>query len=73
MAIDEVEKVSNEKTYDVPVKGFSLFSGDPVTIIGEQTVERNGKLLEQYLYHIDGYIAKNGLPFVALKCNLVTL
>lgn len=63
-------KKLSEKTFDKSVKGFSI-TGNQVTIIGEQTVELDdGRVIEQYIYNIDGYTAKNGKPFVALKSNI---
>lgn len=64
-------KILSKKLYDEYLDGASMFSGDMVCIIGEQTVEVDGKVIEQYLYNICGYAAKNGRPFVALKSNIV--
>ena len=63
-------KVCSVRMYDTPMKGFSTV-GNQITVIGEQTIERDGKLLEQYLYNVDGYTPENGLPFVSLKCNII--
>lgn len=64
--------IISKTMYDKPLKGGSV-TGNSVEIIGEQTVECNGRILEQYIYNIDGYTAKNGLPFVALKDNIIIL
>ncbi len=61
----------NQTMYDESIRGGSIISGNLVEIIGEQTVQLDdGKVLEQYLYNIEGYTAKNGKPFVALKANI---
>ena len=66
----ENEKVLNEKSYEEVKKGIS-FSGNMVSIIGERTVELDdGRIIDQYIYNIDGYEAKNGKPFVSLKDNI---
>lgn len=65
------QEVLSVKMYEETKKGYSVFSGDPVTIIGEQVARlEDGREIEQYLYHIDTYTAKNGKPFVALKANI---
>ena len=69
--IEPVEKILSETMYDEPIRGGS-FTGNLVEIIGERVVNRCGKILEQYLYNIEGYTPKNGLPFVALKSNIYT-
>jgi hypothetical protein len=56
--------------YEKPLQGISIFSGEPVEIIGERTENHEGKVLEQYLYNILSYTAKNGQPFVSLKANI---
>lgn len=67
--IEPVEKILSEEMYDEPIKGGSI-TGNFVEVIGERVVNRCGKILEQYLYNIEGYTPKNGLPFVALKSNI---
>lgn len=67
--IEPVEKILSEEMYDEPIKGGSI-TGNFVEVIGERVVNRFGKILEQYLYNIEGYTPKNGLPFVALKSNI---
>lgn len=70
----ESYKVLEETMYDVEVEGVSMFSGDLVKVIGECTIElEDGKVLEQYLYNIVGYTAKNGKPFMGLKNNISIL
>jgi hypothetical protein len=65
-------KVLEKVDYDKPLKGVSMFSGDRVTIIGEEKVQTDeGKILDWYVYHIDHYEAKNGKPFVSIKANIV--
>lgn len=67
-----MEKVLNEITYENAIKGISMFSSEMITIIGERTVElEDGRVIEQYIYNIDNYIAKNGKPFVSLKANII--
>lgn len=61
----------SEKMYDEELHGYSFFSGESVTIIGEQTVLLDdGRIVEQYIYNIDGYTPKNGQPFISLKSNI---
>jgi hypothetical protein len=65
-------KTLSTQSYEVAKKGISVVSMGPVTIIGEQTVElEDGRVIEQYLYNIDGYTPENGKPFAALKANIV--
>lgn len=66
------DRLIRKVMYAEPRKGGSL-TGNLVEIIGEQTVEHNGRILEQYLYNIVGYTPSNGLPFVALKSNICLL
>lgn len=68
---DEEQETLDEKTYDEPVMGISIMSGEPVEIIGEQTVKRAGRILEQYLYNIVGYTPANGKSFASLKANII--
>jgi hypothetical protein len=64
--------VLSTKEYEVTLEGISMFSGDKVLVHGEQTVElEDGRIVEQYLYNIEGYTPKNGLPFVSLKANII--
>ena len=65
--------ILNETTYEVPIKGYTLFTDNFVTIIGERTIVIDGDIKEQYIYNIDGYEAKNGKPFVSLKANIVLM
>lgn len=65
-----MEEDAHEVYFQEPKSGFSIVGGDPVSIIGERTVQREGRVLEQYLYNIVGYEAKNGKPFVSLKANI---
>jgi hypothetical protein len=70
--IEEVFEV--EEMYSEPVEGISIFSGEPVEIIGEKLViKEDGTRIEQYLYNIKSYEAKNGKPFLSLKANIVRL
>lgn len=62
--------ILEERQYEEVKKGYSIFSGEPVTIIGEAIVSIDGDIKEEYLYNIDNYTAKNGKPFMALKCNI---
>lgn len=64
-------KIISKVEYDEPVKGWSLFTGIPVEIIGELTVEFDGKIIEQYIYNIVGYKPEYGMPFVSRKCNIL--
>lgn len=64
-------EILEKEMYPETKKGISMFGGDIVTIIGEQTVRlKNGEVIEQYLYDIDGYTAENGKAFVGLKSNI---
>lgn len=65
-----MEKEAYETYFQEPKSGISTVGGDLVSIIGERTVQHEGRLLEQYLYNIVGYEAKNGKPFVSLKANI---
>jgi hypothetical protein len=66
-------RVLSETKYSEIKKGYSLFSGDPVEIIGEQIAELDdGRVVEQYLYNIVGHKTKNGLLFISLKSNIVS-
>ena len=67
-----MDKLISKTMYDVPVKGGSV-TGNLVDIIGEQKVEHDGRILDQYIYNIEGYTPENGLPFVALKSNIFVL
>lgn len=68
------QKIVSNEEYRKPLTGISDASGEMVTIIGEQTVQlEDGRIVEQYLYHINSYVAKNGKPFAALKANITLL
>lgn len=67
-----MEKILSQRMYKNTLQGGSV-TGNLVEIIGEQTVDYNGVVLEQYLYNIVGYKPKNNLPFVALKSNIILL
>lgn len=69
--IEPVEKILSETMYETPRQGGSV-TGNLVEIIGERTVNRCGKIHEQYLYNIVGYTPQNSLPFTALKSNIYT-
>ena len=65
-----MEEILSENKYEKSISGVSV-TGNLVEIIGEQTVRlEDGRIIEQYVYNIIGYTAKNGKPFVALKCNI---
>jgi hypothetical protein len=65
----ETEVLSTTR-YEQPVMGGSM-AGSRVSVTGEQTVRLyDGRVVEQYLYNIVGYTAKNGNEFVSLKCNI---
>ena len=64
------ERLISAKRYDKPVMDGSI-TGSLVEIIGEQVVEINGKMCDQYIYNIVGYTPKNGKPFAALKANII--
>ena len=67
-----MENILQEINYEKLMKGISMFSSDIVTIIGERKVKlEDGRIVEQYLYNIDGYTPKNGKPFVSLKANII--
>ena len=67
-----MEKELRIEYYNEPIKGVSMFSCEPITIIGERLVElEDGRIVDQYLYNIDNYTAKNGKPFASLKANII--
>lgn len=67
-------KVLKTFNYDEPEKGISVAAGNMVTITGEQKVQlEDGRIIEQYVYDIDGYTAKNGKQFAALKANIMLI
>ena len=68
----EVKEISTT-TYEESFKAISAFSGDLVEVIGEAVIEVDGKVIEQYLYNIEGYTPENGKPFSAMKANLLKL
>lgn len=68
-----MEHDTSETYYQVSKHGYSIFGGEPVLIIGERSVNREGDILEQYIYNIVGYEAKNGKPFIALKPNIAVV
>ncbi|KXY51142.1 hypothetical protein AT268_32090 [Bacillus cereus] len=70
---EDESKILQVKMYEEVKEGFSIFSDNRVEIIGEQTMSIDGKILEQYLYNIDGYTPDNGKPFVSLKSNIILL
>ncbi len=63
-------KILSRTMYEKAIEGGSM-TGNLVEVIGEQTVEYEGRTLEQYLYNIVGYTPENGKPFVSLKANIV--
>ena len=63
-------KILSSKMYDKAIDGGSM-TGSLVTVIGEKTVECEGRILEQYIYNIKGYACQNGKPFAALKSNII--
>ena len=65
--------ILNETTYETPKRGYTLFTDNFVTIIGERVVVIDGDIKEQYIYNIDGYEAENGKPFISLKANIVLM
>lgn len=67
-----MDKVIRKKMYEEPLTGGSI-TGNLVEVIGEREVLHEGKVLEQYIYNIEGYTPKNGKPFVALKDNIIIL
>lgn len=68
-----MERVFDRKMYSKSIQAGSIM-GDLVEIIGEQKMElEDGRIIEQYLYNIVGYIPKNGKPFVSLKANIFAI
>jgi len=64
-------KVLEVKMYDEVLVGGS-FTGNEVEVVGEQVVElEDGRVIEQFLYNIVGYVAENGKLFSALKANIM--
>lgn len=69
--LEQAYAIKNKQViYDTPRKGIEVMWGEPVEVIGEQQVEHDGRILEQYLYNKIGYSPKNGKPFVSLKSNI---
>ena len=65
--------VIKKEVYEKPINGISILSDNLVEIIGEQTVEMDGEILEQFIYNIVGYESKNGKPFISLKDNIILI
>lgn len=64
-------EIIKKKQYQTSIFGISLFCGEKVEIIGEQTVKtEDNNVLDQYIYNIVGYTPANGMPFIALKDNI---
>lgn len=61
--------MQNEKTYEKPVKAVTV-TGDLINVIGEATIEHDGKNLDIYIYNIVDYTPQNGKPFMARKENV---
>ncbi len=66
----EEMRIIESKMYDEVIDGGSM-TGNFVTVIGERTVEYEGRILEQYIYNIKGYASENGKPFISLKSNII--
>ena len=62
-----------KKVYEEKVMGISLFTDSKIEIIGEDLISHEGKEIEVYVYNNVDYIAENGKPFIAAKCNVVLL
>ena len=69
---EKEDRIISKEMYDEPKMGGSIM-GDLVEIIGEQKARIEGKVIDQYIYNIVGYTPKNGLPFVAMKSNIIVL
>lgn len=68
---NEIEQEISYTKYDEPKSGISI-TGSKVSIIGERVVMLgDGRIVDQYVYNIDGYTAKNGKPFASLKANII--
>lgn len=66
-----LEKEYDVVMYDTLVRGSSV-TGNEVEVIGECKLQlTDGKVIEQYLYNIIGYEAKNGKPFSSHKGNII--
>lgn len=60
--------------YALPKAGLTLFSSNRVEIIGERKMKlEDGRIIDQYLYHIEGHTPDNGKPFVSMKDNIILL
>jgi hypothetical protein len=77
-ALDKLEREANQPKvlskveYTEKPYGVSAFSMGRVHVLGEQTVQlADGRVVEQHLYDIVGYEAKNGKAFAALKSNII--
>lgn len=70
-------KVLKREIYNEYLDGISLFSGEEVLIIGEQTIveiiNNKNKIYEQYIYNIKGYACQNGKPFTSIKDSIVLI
>ena len=64
-------KVLSTKMYDMPKRGYTVLWCEPVEIIGERVIEDDGKQYNCYLYNKLDYRPENGLPFIAVKNNIV--
>lgn len=66
-------KKLSEMTYENVYHAVTTM-GDFAEIVGEQTVQlEDGRIIEQYIYNLEHYKPENGLPFVAMKCNLTLI
>lgn len=65
-----MERTISTKMYSRSYRGGTVM-GSAIEIIGEEVYEIDGKVYEGYLYNIVGYTPKNGLPFIARKCNVI--
>jgi hypothetical protein len=64
--------VLSSQLYSVSKYGVSMFGGEKVCIVAEQTVKtEDGRIVEHYLYNIVGHAPKNGQLFVSLKSNII--
>lgn len=67
-----MERIVEKRIYAEPIMGATI-NGDLARIIGEQVMEIDGEMYDQYIYNIEGFTPEDGLPFISLKAYLYLL
>lgn len=67
---NNVIELIEAEMYTTPLKGVTKLWGEPVIIIGEQTVRSEGRLIECYVYNYRDRLMTNRKPFIAAKFNI---